>query len=61
MRVCIISDGKQTTDLSIELKNTVTDHFTDKGYEVVHHALQPEDVGNCIGCFGCWIKNLVNV
>ena len=56
MRVCLISDGEQTTELSMELINALTIHFRDTGYEVLHYPLAQDEVGNCIGCFGCWIK-----
>ncbi|SDY80131.1 NADPH-dependent FMN reductase [Proteiniborus ethanoligenes] len=53
----LILNGELKEGNSIGIINKLTEEIlVEKGYEVKSVLLREKQVGECIGCFGCWVK-----
>lgn len=53
----LILNGALKEDTSMDEINKFTEEIlTVKGYEVESILLHEREIGECLGCFGCWIK-----
>ncbi len=54
----LILNGALKEDKSMETINKFTEEILiEQGYEVESILLHEKKIGECIGCFGCWIKS----
>lgn len=56
MNAFIISDKDYQTKSFYRLDELVTNCLKEKGFEIEHLEIGRKDITNCIGCFGCWVK-----
>ncbi|SNS18007.1 NADPH-dependent FMN reductase [Anaerovirgula multivorans] len=53
----LVLNGALKDDRSIETVNRLIEKMLiEKGYEVESILLHEKKIGECLGCFGCWIK-----
>jgi multimeric flavodoxin WrbA len=54
----IILDGAATDDQTgLQMRNALMAQLEAQGWEVVHRLLREQKIGNCAGCFGCWVQS----
>lgn len=56
MKAFILSDGEHATGQLTELEAAVKRCLGNKGFEITEKRLEPEELHDCVGCFGCWVK-----
>lgn len=57
MRVLLVSDEENQTQLEQEIKERVMDYFQQETFDLTHLSVKKEDLNYCVGCFGCWVKS----
>lgn len=56
MKAYLLSDGEYATGQLAKLDAAVKRCLTQKGFSIAEKRLEPEELGYCMGCFGCWTK-----
>lgn len=56
MNAFIISDKDYQTESFHRLDELVRNCLKEKGFKIEHREIGRKDITNCIGCFGCWVK-----
>lgn len=56
MKAILVCDSEIKTENSEALKKSLMELFLQRNIEVKLFEINRNNVKNCIGCFGCWIK-----
>lgn len=56
MKAFIISDKDYQTEILQHIDEIVCSCLNANGFIIEHQAIAQQDLANCMGCFGCWIK-----
>lgn len=56
MKVLVISDASDTSQLGRKVKEELKGYLNKYNHSITTFDVQTEDMHNCVGCFGCWIK-----
>lgn len=56
MKVLVISDASDTSEFGRKVKEGLKGFLQENNHSVTVYEVQTEDMHNCVGCFGCWIK-----
>lgn len=56
MKVLVICDALDTSQLGRKVKEELKKYLEKDKHSVATFEIQTEDMHHCIGCFGCWVK-----
>jgi multimeric flavodoxin WrbA len=56
MKALIISDSEYRTETFQQLERLVHTILSQKGFDIEEARIERDELGYCMGCFGCWIK-----
>jgi multimeric flavodoxin WrbA len=51
----VILDGSDGDEMG-QARDTAAEHLRSRGYQVDAVRLRDKDIADCLGCFGCWVK-----
>ncbi|NLO38671.1 MAG: flavodoxin family protein [Ruminiclostridium sp.] len=56
MKALIISDSEYRTETFERLEGLVHKYLLQKGFDIEDVRIEKDELGYCMGCFGCWVK-----
>lgn len=56
MKAFIISDSDFKTEIYEQLRNSLKEYLTAKGFDIEETSVGRDTLAFCKGCFGCWVK-----
>jgi multimeric flavodoxin WrbA len=56
MKILVVTDKSNKTELGNELKQKLIHTLEEKQYDFKHYCVDKNDLHCCIGCFSCWLK-----
>ncbi len=56
MKALIISDSEYRTETFQWLEQLIHTYLLQKGFDIEDVRIEKDELGYCMGCFGCWVK-----
>lgn len=56
MKALIISDSEYRTETFQRLEQLIHTILSRKGFDIEDARIEKDELGYCMGCFGCWVK-----